>query len=287
MASMTLTIPILLYHSVCDQPPERLAAYTVSRSQLASHLDRLVERGCSTLTVDEMVERLAIGKPLPLRPVVITFDDGFADFSTQAWPELRARGMQATLYMVAGAIGGRSDWLSPLGGGHLRMLNKQQLLSLVAEGCEVGAHSMSHPQLDCLPHKVAAREIQQSKDVLEQVLGQHVGSFAYPHGYHDREVKRMVVDAGFTSASAVRNALSHADDDKFALARVTVTSEYSGELIDKILSGHGIPVARKRERWRTRGWREVRKWRYRRASQSRPYLSATQADETDSSIRLR
>ena len=83
---MRLTIPILLYHSVGDRPPERLAAYTVSRSQLASHLDRLVERGCSTLTVGEMVERLAIGKPLPLRPVVITFDDGFADFSTQAWP---------------------------------------------------------------------------------------------------------------------------------------------------------------------------------------------------------
>jgi peptidoglycan/xylan/chitin deacetylase (PgdA/CDA1 family) len=165
------------------------------------------------------------------------------------------------------------------------MLNKQQLLSLVAEGCEVGAHSMSHPQLDCLPHKVAAREIQQSKDVLEHVLGQHVGSFAYPHGYHDREVKRMVVDAGFTSASAVRNTLSHADDDRFALARATVTSEYSSELIDRILSGHGIPVARKRER--TRGWREVRKWRYRRASQSGPYLSATPDGRDRQFIRRR
>jgi peptidoglycan/xylan/chitin deacetylase (PgdA/CDA1 family) len=54
------------------------------------------------INVGEMVERLANGKPLPLRPVVITFDDGFADFSTQAWPELRDRGMRATLYMVAG-----------------------------------------------------------------------------------------------------------------------------------------------------------------------------------------
>ena len=56
---------------------------------------------------------------------------------------------------------------------------------------------MSHPQLDCLPTSQAAQEIRQCKDILEQVLGQSVNSFAYPHGYHDREVRQMVVDSGY------------------------------------------------------------------------------------------
>jgi hypothetical protein len=109
---------------------------------------------------------------------------------------------------------------------------------------------------------MAAQEIRQSKDVLEQSLGRSVESFAYPYGYHDRVVKRMVAAAGFTSASAVRNALSHAEDDKYALARVTVSSKFTPRDIDRVLTGSGIPRARPGERWRTLGWRHVRRWQY-------------------------
>ena len=171
--------------------------------------------------------------------------------------------MKVTLYMTAGALGGHSDWLAPLGAGHIPMLNRRQLLQLAAEGCEIGAHSMSHPQLDCLPPQQAEYEIHQSKDVLEQVLGQPVNSFAYPHGYHDRRVRQMVVEAGYSSASAVRNALSHSDDDRFALARVTIKSDFGIDRIDRVLSGQGIPLARKRERARTRAWRQMRRWKFR------------------------
>ncbi|HET8914954.1 MAG TPA: hypothetical protein VFM91_04550, partial [Propionibacteriaceae bacterium] len=92
---------------------------------------------------------------------------------------------------------------------------------------------------------------------------QSVDSFAYPHGYHDREVRQMVVDSGFVSASAVKDALSHAEDDGFALARVTVKSDFDQTKIDQVLAGIGLARARRGERWRTRGWRHVRRWTYR------------------------
>jgi peptidoglycan/xylan/chitin deacetylase (PgdA/CDA1 family) len=129
---------------------------------------------------------------------------------------------------------------------------------------------MNHPQLDCLPRHQAAQEIAESKDILEQLLGQSVDSFAYPHGYYDVEVRQMVVDAGYSSASAVKDALSHVEDDQFALARITVKADFDEAKIDQVLAGEGFPRAKRRERWRTRGWRHVRRWQYRQRDSSRP-----------------
>jgi peptidoglycan/xylan/chitin deacetylase (PgdA/CDA1 family) len=262
---MSGVVPVLLYHSVSDQPTGQFGPYTVSRHQLASHLDQVTGLGFSTLTVGQLLARRAAGLPLLPRTAVITFDDGFADFADNAWPELTQRGLAATLYVTAGTIGARSDWLAPLGAGELAMLDRSQLLALAADGCEIGAHSMSHPQLDCLTRPAAAAEILQSKDVLEQALGHSVDTFAYPHGYHDTVVKELVAAAGYTSAAAVRNALSPADDDPFALARVTVTADFGPEQVAHIMTGRGVPTARPGERWRTRLWRQERRRRHQRA----------------------
>jgi peptidoglycan/xylan/chitin deacetylase (PgdA/CDA1 family) len=261
---MPTAIPILLYHSVSDSAPGKFGPFTVSRSQFASHLDHLAARGVSTLTVGQMLEQISVRGHMPDRLAVITVDDGFADFHTNAWPEMRDRGMKATLYMTAGMLGGYSHWLADLGAGNIPMLGNEQLIELAAEGCEIGSHSMSHPQLDCLPLRHAAYEIEQSKDVLEQILGQSVDSFAYPHGYHDRNIRQLVVDAGYSSASAVREALSHTDDDRFALARVTVKSDFGIDQIDRVITGRGIAFARRRELIRTRIWRRVRRRQFRR-----------------------
>jgi peptidoglycan/xylan/chitin deacetylase (PgdA/CDA1 family) len=260
---MKPAIPILLYHSVSDTPTGDFGPFTVSPSQFAAHLDRLLAHGFAMLTIGQLLARVRAQEPLPERTAVITVDDGFADFEANAWPELQKRGINATLYMTAGAIGGRASWLAPLHADQLPMLNQRQLVDLAAQGCEIGAHSMSHPQLDCLAGDQAAQEIRQCKEILEHVLGQSVDSFAYPHGHHDREVRQMVVDAGYSSASAVKDALSHVDDDHFALARITVKSTFDETKLDQVLAGEGFPRAWRRERLRTRGWRHVRRWQYR------------------------
>jgi len=263
---MKPAIPILLYHSVSDTPTGDFGPFTVSRSQFATHLDSLLALDFVTLTVGQMLERVSAQLPLPERTAVITVDDGFADFAANAWPELQERKMKATLYVTAGFIGGRSSWLAPLQADKMAMLDRQQLVDLADQGCKIGAHSMTHPQLDCLPRHQAAQEIRQCKDILEQVLGQSVSSFAYPHGYHDREVRQMVMDSGYSSASAVKDALSHKEDDRFALARVTVKSNFDETKIGCVLAGEGLARAPQREKWRTRGWRQVRRWQYRRRS---------------------
>lgn len=267
---MSPTIPILLYHSVSDQPAGRFQTFTVRLRQFAAHLDRLGALGFSALSIDRLIALVRAGEPVPERSVVLTFDDGFADFATNAWPLLQARGLPATLYVTAGYLDGRSDWLAPLGAGQLPMLTSGQLSELAAGGVEIGAHTMTHPQLDCLPLPAARREIVDSRDALEQLLGRRVHTFAYPHGYHDKRVKQLVAEAGYTSATAVRDALSHPGDDPFALARVTVTADYDVGRFENVLLGAGIRRAPARELWRTTAWRQVRRGRRRLADRRRP-----------------
>ena len=139
------------------------------------------------------------------------------------------------------------------------MLTAAQIADLAADGCEIGAHSMTHPQLDCLPRPPRRRGDPQSKDVLEQVLGRPVDTFAYPHGYHDRAVKELVIAAGYTSAAAVRNASAPPRTTAFALARVTVMSDFGTADIARVLTGAAYRRPARGSSWRTRLWRQARR----------------------------
>jgi len=120
---------------------------------------------------------------------------------------------------------------------------------------------MTHPQLDLVPLVRARQEILESKDVLEQLLGRPVTSFAYPHGHHTRAVRDLVSGAGYTSAAAVRNMLSHDRDDVFAIARLTVTDAVTESDIGRLLQGRGARRAPRHQLLRTRAGRQVRRLR--------------------------
>lgn len=262
---MSSGLPILLYHSVQDHAPGSFGPWAVGRRLFADHMDTLVERGYTGMSVGQLMNLKRAALPVPDKTVVVTFDDGFADFESSAWPVMKARGIPVTLYVTAGVLDGTSQWLEPVGAGQLPMLGTAAIRELADDGVEIGAHSMTHPQLDCVGRELARREIVDSKTALEKIVGRTVDSFAYPHGYHDRTVKKMVVDAGYTSAAAVRNALSHEQDDPFALARFTVMGDCTVENLEDVLAGRGIGLAPSAELWRTRAWRQVRRFRASRA----------------------
>jgi hypothetical protein len=95
---------------------------------------------------------------------------------------------------------------------------------------------------------------------LEHQLGRQVATFAYPHGYYSAAVRRLVQEAGYSSACAVKQAMSATTDDRFALARIIVTDTDDMDRFGRLLAGRGLPVAPVRERVQARGWRFVRRW---------------------------
>lgn len=242
-------VPVLLYHAVTEHPPATLERFTVHPASFAEHVGCLRDSGRVGLTVPEFAACLKGRAQLPAHPVLVTFDDGYADFLGAA-ERLAAAGFPSTLYVTTGQVGA------------VGMLTRGQLRSLGGT-VEVGAHSRTHPRLDELPPERLRDEVQGSKADLEEVLQRPARSFAYPHGDHDRRVRQVVVEAGFGSAAAVKNAFSHDRDDPFTVARITVTAATTTERIGRLLDGRGAPRAWPGERRRTRAYRVYRRARRR------------------------
>lgn len=246
-----MIIPVLLYHSVCEDQSRGHSWGAVSPEQFRAHVEIIAATGRKAVTVSTLVAMLRGELPVVDRPVAITFDDGYAD-TYQAVETLRRRGLGATVYVTTGGIGG-TRWLSAERIAELADLG----------GVEIGAHAVRHRRLDELDDQDLAYEVRASKGQLEEVTACGVMSFSYPHGAYDRRVRAAVIEAGYESATTVKNALSHLDDDPFAIARFTVTGATSTARIGEVLEGRRVPVAWNGERLRTRAYRMVRRTRRR------------------------
>lgn len=244
-----LKVPVLLYHAVDLAPPAGHERWTISPREFEKHVDVIAASGRVPLTISELAACLRGERELERDAVAVTFDDGHAS-THDAVLELLRRDISSTVYVTTGAIGTSG------------MLTAEQLEQLgELDDIELGAHSITHPNLDELAGARLDEEIAGSKRALEALLGARVSSFAYPHGWHDRRSRAAVVSAGYRSAAAVKDAISHLEDDPFAIARWTVTAGTSAERIAGVLRGEGVPVAWRRERTRTRAYRSARRAR--------------------------
>jgi peptidoglycan/xylan/chitin deacetylase (PgdA/CDA1 family) len=227
-------VPVLMYHSIADESSARFRPYAVRPADFAAHLDALHDTGYSSLSMAEY-NRLCAGPAgdWPQRPVVVTFDDAFLDFHDTALPMLAEHGFTATLFVPTRYVGETSRWLWREGEDDRAMMTWSTLLEASSADVEIGSHTQSHPQLDLVNPGEARREITDSKHILEQQLQRPVESFAYPFGYSNRTVRRLVRDAGYLSACAVRDLTSSSRDDPFAVSRWTVPA---GMGADELLS---------------------------------------------------
>ncbi|MGH9101640.1 MAG: polysaccharide deacetylase family protein [Acidimicrobiales bacterium] len=253
------SIPILLYHSVSDDPPGWIAPFNVTPAQLREHLDLVRSAGATTITISGAVEALSRGEPLPPRPVVLSFDDGFRDWSEVAVPAMAERAMTASLYLTTGALEGSpspcATRLPPA-----RMLSWGELRDIRAAGFELGAHSHTHPELDVIRPGAAMEELTRPKALLEDALSAPVTSYAYPHGFATPAVTEMARRAGYSSACAVRNAISSERDDPFFLARLTVRPDTTLPTLESWIAGRGAPLAPMRRRLGTTAFRLYRRY---------------------------
>ena len=169
---------ILTYHAVEAGPPP----LCVDPGLFAEHLDALVSAGARALTISELASALERGQ-LPERAVAITFDDGFASVAEQAAPMLAERGLPATIYAVAGALGRFNDWPSqPPRAPQRRLASRAQLRELADTGFEIGSHGVEHAPLSLASPAAGWHEVVKSKRLLEDSLDRPVTSFAYPYG---------------------------------------------------------------------------------------------------------
>ncbi|MBP2371504.1 polysaccharide deacetylase family protein [Pseudonocardia parietis] len=257
---MTNVVPILMYHSVKEDPPATTRNLSVRPEQLRSHLQFLRENGFTGLTFADLCNRARRDAcDMPERPIVLTFDDGYADVHEEALPLLAEHGFPATVFVTTGWL--RDSGMEAAGRPLDRMMAWTQVRELADAGLEVAAHSHSHPELDQLSDRALRAELIHGRSLLEDRLGIEVPSLAYPFGYSSRRVRDATAEAGYQQAAAVMNAVAERDADPFAVPRLTVRRSTSPALFRRIASCEELHRVFRIDRALTNGWTVVRRSR--------------------------
>jgi peptidoglycan/xylan/chitin deacetylase (PgdA/CDA1 family) len=191
-------MPILTYHSIGETEVAGDPWRGCARRRLVCHLDWLERHGWSAVPL-ELALRPSPGER---RTVAITFDDGYRDMLEVALPELEARALPASVFVITGRIGGRSDCVRD----PRPLLSRGQILELHARGVLVGSHGHTHRRLSTLSEGEIREEVAGSKARLEDLLQAPVHAFCYPHHDHDARVVAAVARAGYRFALGGRDA---------------------------------------------------------------------------------
>lgn len=193
------TVPwVAMYHSVGDRTcdPYRI---TVTPGRLERQLLWLRARGLRGVSVAELLAARARGTAHGL--VGLTFDDGYADFVTDALPVLRRHGCTATLFVLPGRLGGDNTWDSP--GPRKPLLTADGIRQAAAEGMEIGSHGLTHIDLTTADDLTLKAETVESRAALAELLGRDVDGFCYPYGRVDARTVAAVRAAGYRHACAI------------------------------------------------------------------------------------
>jgi peptidoglycan/xylan/chitin deacetylase (PgdA/CDA1 family) len=218
---LTDEVPILMYHRVATDGPLALAPYRVAPDLFAAQMDALYRAGYHTIHLQEWFNALMRNEPLPGKPIILTFDDGYRDFLTAAMPVLRYYGFSATVFLVAERIGGVADWDSAYGEA-TPLLSWQEVHALQDAGIEFGCHSAMHRPMTGMSLGELTEDTARSRAILEEGLGVTVNSLAYPYGAENEFVRRTVANLGFQAAVTCNPGISQLGDDPLRLRRIDV-----------------------------------------------------------------
>jgi peptidoglycan/xylan/chitin deacetylase (PgdA/CDA1 family) len=206
--------PILMYHQV--KPDARYVnRLAVSVDTFRRQMSFLKRYGYNVVTLERLVDFISAGKRIPHNTVVVTFDDGYLNNYTHAFPVLKEYGIPATIFIITDEVGrAQGDRLS---WDQIREMSSSGLISF-------GSHAMGpEPLVNIASRDEIKRQIFESKRIIEGRLGQPVKFFSYPEGKFNPFIRQTVIDAGYRGAVTTFLGSYHPNNDLFALKRLRVS----------------------------------------------------------------
>jgi peptidoglycan/xylan/chitin deacetylase (PgdA/CDA1 family) len=240
---------VLMYHRVCRDEAWRPSEFVVTTTAFRRQMSWLARHGYYTPRLSDVLRDGGRAPCVVGRPVIITFDDGYADVLENAVPVLRAHGFTAAVFPVLDLERRFNDWDdAPELAGPL--LAVEELRALERSGLEVGSHTMTHACLTRAGHEALAWELERSREVLAEIAARPLPVLAYPYGDVDERVKRAARAAGYEAALAVSSGPLDWRDDAYEIRRQRMGNASSDAYLRLIVSGAGKLYAW--SKWRVR-----------------------------------
>ena len=231
-------LPVLMYHEVARGPVSRsFRRFVVPPALFEEHCAALSGAGYQSETVSALSSPVADSDRKP--KVIVTFDDGFAGFMSEALPTLVRFEMKATLFIPSAFVGGRAAWLSSIGEDQRRIIDWEDARAATAKGIEVGAHGHHHRELDVVGREHIEWELETSRNIIADALGEEVSSLAYPFGYHNRAVRDTAERVGYRVACAVGYGMHTSVDDPMQVRRFLIGPDTTGDALLRIVDAGG------------------------------------------------
>lgn len=193
--------PVLLYHKIdWPAPDSRVRGGFTPPARFARQMAYLKKQGFVFYTASELIEHFREHGKFPPNAVTLTFDDGWKDNYTNAFPVLKRLGIKATIFLIPSCIGQTSAKAQAEGESGREHLSRAEILEMSQHGIEFGSHSMNHRLLHEIEPPEVQFEIEESQRQLESLLQQPCKVFAYPAGFFTEQARRVLEQTGHVAA---------------------------------------------------------------------------------------
>lgn len=228
-------IDILMYHSISEAG----GPTSIPPRIFAAQMEAIAGAGVPVITLDDLLAARAGRKALPRRSVILTFDDGFADFADAAWPVLDRLRFPAIVYLPTDHVGRREAWR----GANVPprpLMSWAVIRDLAQAGVGFGSHTVSHPDLSALPPDALEAELAISRRRIEDKLARPVRHFAPPYGRSSPAVQQAI-RAHYATSVGTGLGQAGAESDLLHLPRLEMFYFREAAAWRRHLSGWGAP----------------------------------------------
>lgn len=212
---MAVSVPILVYHYIRQEPPktsDRIGwNLTVTPENFQAQMTWLATNGYHPIDFNDLRAYFAGRTPLPSKALVITFDDGYKDLYTTAYPILQSFGFKAVAYIVTSFV------------GQPRYVTAAEIVEMDRHGIQIGSHTVDHPDLARTSTSQVTYQMSASKAWLQRLVGHQVIDFAYPSGKFNAAVVGALQATGYDTAVTVLGGTIHSRADRYLWTRIRVS----------------------------------------------------------------
>lgn len=216
-------VPVLMYHRV-GEPDQAHDLYCISSDRFAAQMHALAQAKWQAVSIQDFDAWCRGSKSLPKNSFVLTFDDGFTGVYDFAAPVLKTLDWPATVFLVAGKLGGQSDWAvtTEVPMFPHPLMDETQLRNLSKQGFSLQSHSLQHHDLTTLDAQALEQDLSDSRTLIAEINGQAPAYLAYPYGRHNEDVRNAAQDVGFTMAFSVESGFNRPGESTYQIRRLDV-----------------------------------------------------------------